>query len=123
MAKDPLDIADPVAVRISERAGIDLIDDGAPPPLVGAGVTGTLNDRYHGRKSFVPNDRSQRFRTFGTCPDGSRSTSGADVGEESRGDLHVPLHVPLQRPAASLQDGVENIRGEAPYVQGRSVRV
>src|SRR5664280_1316386 len=50
-----------------------------------------------------------------------RSTSGADVGEEPGGDLHVPLHVPLQRPASSLQDGVEDIRGEAPHVQGRSV--
>src|SRR5690606_32527857 len=30
---DPADVADAVAVRVRERARVDLVDDGGPPPV------------------------------------------------------------------------------------------
>ena len=81
VVEDPLDVADPVAVRVREGAGIDLVDDGAAPPLVGAGVTGTLNDRCHEQNSFVPAPGPQRFRTFRAGLDHARGEQYRTRGE------------------------------------------
>ena len=88
--EDPLDVADPVAVRVGERPGIDLVDDGAPPPLVGAGVTGTLNDRCHEQNSFVPAPGPQRFRTFRAGLDHARGEQYRTRGEHlcARGEQY-----------------------------------
>src|SRR5439155_177379 len=55
--RDPPQVADPVAVRILERARVDLVDDGVPPP--------------HGRaqdRAKAPTWRRRPKRLCGLCP-------------------------------------------------------
>ena len=75
MLRDPGQVADAVAVRVGEAARIDLIDDGAPPPVGGDCGNGqrVLNLVGHARPSDSIRRRAMR-RDFATP--GGRAIGG-----------------------------------------------
>jgi len=71
---DPLDVADPVAVRVGERADVHLVGDGAAPPRRGRTRSGHGGRRGgHGRRPYPPPTGARRTGQGSRIPEIARA--------------------------------------------------
>src|SRR5205814_6973769 len=82
---DALQVADPVAVRVGEGPGIDLVEDGRLPPGVALSHGGTLRG--------VAKSAIWRIERARSGPhDGAPALGGRVTGEKGRAAAHPSAH-------------------------------